>query len=215
MIRFTNWAHRRIWMFRKYFKPATYISIAVIVVGNVDVSWEHLYWFVLGGIDARVERHRERHSCKLTWLQCSSASHPQPNSTSSSQTSRRLPNSTQVLPYGWLAASSAILSSPLQWSSSYVQVRFTAIHSLIVSIVKLLRVRTKSFSENTLSLCTSLIVHVVETGTVTVLTACLELILFLTMPDNLLHLIPWVNVSLHYYDINLSFHDSGVILSKV
>lgn len=62
----------------------------------------------------------------------------------------------------------------------------------VAMIIILLRVRTKSFSETTLSLCTSLIVHVVETGTATVFTACLELILFLTMPKNLLHLIPGV-----------------------
>ncbi|KAF8622524.1 hypothetical protein AX15_006961 [Amanita polypyramis BW_CC] len=68
----------------------------------------------------------------------------------------------------------------------------------ISMIIILLRVRTKSFSQNTLSLCTSLIVHVVETGTATVITACLELILFLTMPKNLLHLIPGVILSKVY-----------------
>jgi len=68
----------------------------------------------------------------------------------------------------------------------------------VAMIIILLRVRTKSFSENTLSLCTSLIVHVVETGTVTVVTAALELILFLTMPNNLLHLIPGVILSKVY-----------------
>ena len=35
MIRFADGDYRRIWMFRRYFKPATYISISVLLVGDL------------------------------------------------------------------------------------------------------------------------------------------------------------------------------------
>lgn len=136
----------RIWMFRKYFKPATYISVAVIVVA------------LMQGLSAIVNGIRYFFVTNISEI-------------------ARFNSGVTV----WLAG-------------SFVCDLIIAVAMILI----LLRVRTKSFSENTLSLCTSLIVHVVETGTVTVLTACLELILFLTMPDNLLHLIPGVILSKVY-----------------
>ncbi|KAF8341104.1 hypothetical protein F5887DRAFT_977309 [Amanita rubescens] len=136
----------RIWMFRKYFKPALYISIIVLLVAAMQ------------GLSAIVNGIRYFFVTDISEI-------------------AKFNSGVTV----WLAG-------------SFVCDLIIAVAMILI----LLRVRTKSFSENTLSLCTSLIVHVVETGTVTVLTACLELILFLTMPNNLLHLIPGVILSKVY-----------------
>ncbi|KIL62616.1 hypothetical protein M378DRAFT_165463 [Amanita muscaria Koide BX008] len=136
----------RIWMFRKYFKPAAWVSVIISLVS------------LMQGLSAIVNGIRYFFVTDI------------------SQIAKF--NSGVIV---WLAGSFAC--------------------DLIIAvamIIILLRVRTKSFSENTLSLVTSLIVHVVETGTATVVTACLELILFLTMPTNLLHLIPGVILSKVY-----------------
>jgi hypothetical protein len=61
--------------------------------------------------------------------------------------------------------------------------------SMTLQIPQLFRaIRATSFSEKTGSLYTSLIVLVVETGAATVFSACLQLIFFLTMSKNFLHL---------------------------
>ncbi|KAK2467973.1 hypothetical protein APHAL10511_000268 [Amanita phalloides] len=133
----------RIWMFRKYFKPATFISVLVILVS------------LMQGLSAIVNGIRYLFVTDISQI-------------------AKFNSGVTV----WLAG-------------SFVCDLLIAVAMIII----LLRVRTKSFSESTLSLCTSLIVHVVETGTVTVVTACLELILFLTMPTNLIHLIPGVIMS--------------------
>ncbi|KAK2465491.1 hypothetical protein APHAL10511_002383 [Amanita phalloides] len=133
----------RIWMFRKYFKPATFISVLVILIS------------LMQGLSAIVNGIRYLFVTDISQI-------------------AKFNSGVTV----WLVGS--------------------FICDLLIAaamIIILLRVRTKSFSENTMSLCTSLIVHVVETGTVTVVTACLELILFLTMPANLIHLIPGVIMS--------------------
>lgn len=136
----------RIWMFRKYFKAAGWVSVIILLVS------------LMQGLSAIVNGIRYFFVTDISQI-------------------AKFNSGVTV----WLAGSFA--------------------DDLIIAvamIIILLRVRTKSFSENTLSLCTSLIVHVVETGTVTVVTAALELILFLTMPNNLLHLIPGVILSKVY-----------------